>query len=128
LPFAFHGMGVATEARRFQHDYAFLMVAGHDTQNGLVNPHNHYAERTFLVHCRAFAKFFSNEMDNRDMYARDFVDVMLGSTRCDLKIAFDLDLGNGTVVYRGLQARDPAQLTVWTIRMYGGAVLADDQV
>ena len=63
-------------AHHIVHDYAFLIVAGHDTQNGLSNPYNHYAERTFLVHCRAFAKFFSNEKDNRDMYARDFVDVM----------------------------------------------------
>src|SRR5215469_432341 len=38
------------------------------------------------------------------------------------------NLGNGTVEYVGLQAADPPQLTVWTIRMYGGLVLSDDRV
>jgi hypothetical protein len=39
----------------------------------------------------------------------------------------DKNLGNGTVLYRGLQAPDPPQLTVWTILMYGGVVLSDDR-
>ena len=56
------------------HDYAYLVSAGHDTQNPLPFPFNHYAERTFLVHCRAFAGFFGNGTDSRDMYARDFVE------------------------------------------------------
>jgi hypothetical protein len=58
------------------HDYSYLMVAGHDTQNSVPSPCNHYAERTFLVHCRVFAGFFSDGKDSRDMYARDFVDTM----------------------------------------------------
>lgn len=37
------------------------------------------------------------------------------------------NLGNGTVLYRGLQAPDPLQLTVWTVLMYGGVVLSDDK-
>jgi len=37
------------------------------------------------------------------------------------------NLGNGTIQYVGLQAADPPQLTVWTIRMYGGLVLSDDR-
>jgi hypothetical protein len=39
----------------------------------------------------------------------------------------DENLGNGTVLYRGLQASDPPELTVWTISMYGGLVLSDDR-
>lgn len=35
------------------------------------------------------------------------------------------NLGNGTVCYNGLQAADPPQLTIWTIRMYGGLVVSD---
>ncbi len=58
------------------HDYSYLIVSGEDTQNSLRGPYNHYAERTFLVHCRSLAKFFSMETDSRDMYARDFVDTM----------------------------------------------------
>ena len=36
-------------------------------------------------------------------------------------------LGNGTVEYVGVQAEEPPQLTMWTIRMYGGLVLSDDR-
>jgi hypothetical protein len=54
------------------HDYVYLVVSGTDTQRPLKNPFNHYAERTFLTHCRAVAKFLSAENDARDMYARDF--------------------------------------------------------
>jgi hypothetical protein len=39
----------------------------------------------------------------------------------------DENLGNGTVLYRGLQAPDPPELTVWMISMYGGVVLSDDR-
>jgi hypothetical protein len=38
------------------------------------------------------------------------------------------DLGNGTVQYVGVQAPDPAELTVWKISMYGGLVLSDSRV
>ena len=38
----------------------------------------------------------------------------------------DENLGHGTVLYRGLQAPDPPELTVWTISMYGGVVLSND--
>src|SRR5579863_8966564 len=55
------------------HDYAWLVAAGTDTQKGLANPFNHYAERTFLVHARAFSDFFSTKANPNDMYARDFV-------------------------------------------------------
>ena len=54
------------------HDYAYLVASGHATQGPLSFPFNHYAERTFLVHCRAFAKFFSSDSDSRDLYAREF--------------------------------------------------------
>ena len=61
-------------AKHVVHDYVYLVAAGHDTQNPLPHPYNHYAERTFLVHCRAFAEFFKDGHDSRDMYAKDFVD------------------------------------------------------
>ena len=60
-------------AKHVVHDYVYLVAAGHDTQNPLAHPYNHYAERTFLVHCRAFAGFFKNGSDTRDMYAKDFM-------------------------------------------------------
>jgi len=34
------------------------------------------------------------------------------------------DLGSGTVRYVGIQAAKPPELTVWSIRMYGGIVLS----
>jgi hypothetical protein len=37
------------------------------------------------------------------------------------------DFGNGTLRYRGVQAADPPQLTLWTISLYGGIVLSDDR-
>lgn len=37
------------------------------------------------------------------------------------------NLGNGTVEYVGVQAEEPPQLTMWTVRMYGGLVLSDDR-
>jgi hypothetical protein len=58
------------------HDYSYLMVSGHDTQKPLDGPYNHYAERTFLVHCRSFAEFLMNKAHRRDMCATDFVDTM----------------------------------------------------
>jgi hypothetical protein len=58
--------------RHVVHDYVSLVAAGTDTQRGLAFPCNHYAERTFLVHCRAMAKFFSDGTDRRDVYARAF--------------------------------------------------------
>ena len=54
------------------HDYVYLVVAGSDTRKPLAPPLNHYAERTFLAHCRALAHFFSGGKKSRDMYARDF--------------------------------------------------------
>jgi hypothetical protein len=65
---------LANAAKHIVHDYAYLVSAGNDTQKPLRHPFNHYAERTFLIHCRAFAKFFDNNgTDTRDMYAKDFV-------------------------------------------------------
>jgi hypothetical protein len=58
--------------RHIVHDYVYLLAAGTDTQRPLAHPFNHYAERTFHVHCRALAKFFSAEKDDRDIYARHF--------------------------------------------------------
>ena len=60
--------------RHIVHDYAYLVVAGVHTRKGLANPCNHFAERTFLVHCRGMALFFSDRTDDRDVYARDFVE------------------------------------------------------
>jgi hypothetical protein len=54
------------------HDYVYLVASGTDTQRPLAHPFNHYAERTFHVHCRALAKFFSTGKDRRDMYAHHF--------------------------------------------------------
>ena len=36
------------------------------------------------------------------------------------------DFGNGTLRYRGVQAAEPPQLTLWTMSLYGGIVLSDD--
>jgi hypothetical protein len=58
------------------HDYSYLIVPVEDTQRPLDGPYNHYAERTFLVHCRSVAKFFSDEEKKTDLYARDFVVAM----------------------------------------------------
>lgn len=37
------------------------------------------------------------------------------------------NLGKSTVEYVGVQAEEPPQLTLWTVRMYGGLVLSDDR-
>ena len=56
------------------HDYISLATAGEDTQKPLDYPFNHYAERTFLTHCRALGYFFDpEETDKRDLHANDFV-------------------------------------------------------
>jgi len=67
-------------ARHIVHDYTYLVAAGSGTQQSLPHPFNHYAERTFLVYCRAFAGFFDRAGDSRDMHARDFVDEASDST------------------------------------------------
>ena len=54
------------------HDYVYLVAAGTDVQRSRPHPFNHYAERTFLVHCRALGDFFSGKGDPRDLYARQF--------------------------------------------------------
>ena len=67
------GYDLDKAALHIVHDYASLVTAGRDTtRSGLSYPFNHYAERTFLVHCRALAKFFSSENDGRDVYASHF--------------------------------------------------------
>jgi len=38
-----------------------------------------------------------------------------------------VNLGNGTLIYEGLQAPDPPQLTLWVMTMYGGLVLSGEQ-
>jgi len=59
--------------RHVVHDYASLEMAGKHTQTGLPYPFNHYAERTFLTHCRALADFFDpHRRDPRDLHANDF--------------------------------------------------------
>jgi hypothetical protein len=56
------------------HDYISLVMAGEDTQKPLNYPFNHYAERTFLTHCRALGYFFNpKNRDSRDLHANDFV-------------------------------------------------------
>ena len=37
-----------------------------------------------------------------------------------------LDLGNGAVSYRGVQALDTPQLTLWRVTFYGGLLFAGD--
>jgi len=55
------------------HDYVYLVAAGTDTQRDRHgHPFNHYAERTFLVHCRAFGAFFCGKGKSDDVYATDF--------------------------------------------------------
>ncbi|WP_277057778.1 hypothetical protein [Trichlorobacter lovleyi] len=38
----------------------------------------------------------------------------------------EVNLGNGTVHYEGIQAQDCAQITVWRFKLYGGLMLAGD--
>jgi hypothetical protein len=55
------------------HDYLYLVAAGTDTQRGTDFPFNHYAERTFLTHCRALGDFFDPKMKGGDdLHANDF--------------------------------------------------------
>ena len=54
------------------HDYVYLVAAGTDTQRTQKHPYNHYAERTFLIHCRALGEFFSDDNDSRDLRAKHF--------------------------------------------------------
>jgi hypothetical protein len=55
------------------HDYMSLVMAGE--QRSLSFPLNHFAERTFLTHCRALADFFDpKKTDPRDLHANDFVE------------------------------------------------------
>lgn len=55
------------------HDYLYLVAAGTDTQDTtLKHPLNHYAERTFLMHCRALADFFWSNGGKRDLRAEAF--------------------------------------------------------
>ena len=63
------------------------------------------------------------------MYVADMGSVLFQSLldRMRPQNRVDENLGNGTVLYRGLQAPEPPQLTVWAILMYGGVVLSDDR-
>ena len=55
------------------HDYVSLVLAGRDTQKPHPYPINHYAERTFLTHCRALGDFFDPKMKGEDdLHANDF--------------------------------------------------------
>lgn len=47
------------------HDYVYLVAAGTDTQRHADPPFNHYAERTFHVHCRTLDEFFRGKTDIR---------------------------------------------------------------
>src|SRR6185437_8719636 len=63
------------------HDYLSLIAAGTDTQRNNAFPFNHYAERTFLTHYRAFVDFFDpTHTDRRDLHARDFTDSPLSAS------------------------------------------------
>ncbi len=58
------------------HDYVSLVMAGKDTQKVLKYPFNHYAERTFLTHCRALDDFFDpDKTDKQDLHANDFTKI-----------------------------------------------------
>lgn len=37
-----------------------------------------------------------------------------------------IDLGNGTVVYEGIQGVDCPEITVWRFRFYGGMILSEN--
>lgn len=50
---------------------------------------------------------------------------LIGSWRSAQRV--DENLGNGTIQYKGVQAPEPPELTVWTISMYGGLVLSDNR-
>jgi len=49
----------------------------------------------------------------------------ISSFSCAAKVAGNL--GNGTIQYHGIRASDPPELTVWTLWMYGGIMLADEE-
>ena len=63
------------------------------------------------------------------MFVKDVGTVLFQSllARMHPQHQIDENLGKGTILYRGLQAPDPPELTVWTISMYGGVVLSDDR-
>jgi len=63
------------------------------------------------------------------LFVRDIETALLQSLIAGLRPGQQVNgnLGNGTVLYRGLQGVDPPQLTVWTVSMYGGVVLSDDR-
>ncbi len=64
------------------HDYMYLVLAGREKH--LDYPLNHYAERTFLTHCRALADFFDSDRDSKsDIHASDFTKTKL---KADLSI------------------------------------------
>ena len=42
-------------------------------------------------------------------------------------IRISQSIGNDTIRYEGMQASDPATLTVWKVMMYGGVVLGSDK-
>jgi hypothetical protein len=59
--------------RHIVHDYVSLVMAGKDTQTAQPYPINHYAERTFLTHCRALDDFFDPDKTGKDdLHANDF--------------------------------------------------------
>lgn len=59
--------------RHIVHDYVYLVMAGKHTQTGVKYPFNHYAERTFLTHCRALDDFFNPDRRNsQDLHANKF--------------------------------------------------------
>jgi hypothetical protein len=56
------------------HDYVSLVLAGRGPVPPRQYPINHFAERTFLTHCRALADFYDpKKKQSRDLHANDFV-------------------------------------------------------
>ena len=62
------------------------------------------------------------------LFFEDMGSVMLASVINEMNPAVQVHkkLGNGTVEYVGFRSASPPELTIWTIRMYGGIVMTDD--
>jgi hypothetical protein len=66
-------------------------------------------------------QYYASVMFMTDMITLDFQDRVRNWNTTNRVVE---NLGRGTVQYEGVEAADPAELTVWGISMYGGAALS----
>src|ERR1700728_412119 len=66
-------------------------------------------------------EYYASVMFMPDMVMLDFQDRVRSWNSGNRVVE---NLGRGTVQYEGVQASDPAELTVWGISMYGGVAIS----